>query len=146
MDLVSNFIVSEANIMETGGLGKEYQSGEFIFQQGDAEERMYVVMEGRVELFVDRDGTEVSLGLRKEGDFLGESALFVGELRSSSARTLGSARVLTIDRRTFLRHIQADPTLAFRLVETLSLRIKELDQDVIVLSQALQDCMGERFG
>ena len=80
--------------METGGLGKEYQSGEFIFQQGDAEERMYVVMEGRVELFVDRDGTEVSLGLRKEGDFLGESALFVGELRSSSARAHGLARGL----------------------------------------------------
>jgi CRP-like cAMP-binding protein len=132
--------------METGTLGKEYQDGEFIYQQGDAEERMYVILGGRVELFVDRDGTEVSLGLRREGDFLGESALFVGELRSSSARTLGAARVLTVDRRTFLRHIQADPTLAFRLVETLSLRIKELDQDVVVLSQALQDCMGERLG
>jgi CRP/FNR family transcriptional activator FtrB len=132
--------------METGGLGKEYQNDEFIFRQGDAEERMYVVMEGRVELFVDKDGTEVSLGLRREGDFLGESALFVGELRSSSARAHGLARVLTIDRRSFLRHIQADPTLAFRLVETLSLRIKELDQDVVVLSRALQDCMAERLG
>lgn len=130
--------------METGALGKEYVDGEYIFRQGDAEERMYVVLGGRVELLVDRDGTEVSLGLRREGDFLGESALFVGEIRSSSARSLGSTRVLTIDRRTFIRHIQQDPTLAFRLVETLTLRIKELDQDVIVLTKALQDCMSQR--
>ena len=146
MDLVSKFIFSEGKIRETGALGKAYQDGEFIFQKGDAEERMYVVLDGRVELFVDRDGAEISLGLRREGDFLGESALFVGELRSSSARALGAAKVLTVDRRSFLRRIQEDPTLAFRLVETLSLRIKELDQDVIVLSRALQDCMGERLG
>jgi CRP-like cAMP-binding protein len=132
--------------MQTGALGKEYQDGEFIFQQGDAEECMYVVLEGRVELLVDRDGTKVSLGLRKQNDFLGESALFVGEIRSSSARSLGAARVLSVDRRTFLRRVQEDPTLAFRLVETLSLRIKEMDQDVLVLSRALQDCMGEMMG
>lgn len=132
--------------METSALGRAYQDGEYIFHQGDAEERMYVVLDGRVELLVDRDGAEVSLGLRRKGDFLGESALFVGEIRSSSARVLGSANVLTVDRRSFLRQIQQDPTLAFRLVETLSLRIKEMDQDVLVLSKALQDCMQERMG
>lgn len=131
--------------MDTGALGKAYQGGEFIFQQGDAEECMYVVLEGKVELLVKRDGAEVSLGLRRKGDFLGESALFVGEIRSSSARAHGPANVLTIDRRTFLRHIQQDPTLAFRLVETLTQRIKELDQDVLVLTKALQDCMHERM-
>ena len=81
-----------------------------------------------------------------KGDFLGESALFVGEIRSSSARVLGKANVLTVDRRSFLKQIQQDPTLAFRLVETLTLRIKELDQDVVVLSRALQECMQERMG
>ena len=61
-------------------------------------------------------------------------------------KVLDAVRVLPVDGRSFLSRVQEDPTLAFRLLETLSLWIDELVQDVSALSRALRDCMGERLG
>jgi CRP-like cAMP-binding protein len=47
-------------------------------------------------------------------------------------------RVLTVDKRNFLRRLSEDPTLAFRLVETMSRRVRELSDEVIRLKRALE--------
>ena len=131
--------------MESGNLGRLYQHEETVFRQGQAGECMYVILEGKVEVFLEREGEEVPLKLCREGDFLGEMALFNREVHASSARALGNTRILTVDRKNFLRRIQEDPTIAFRLVEKLSQQIKELNQEVAVLSRAVQDCLGEQL-
>jgi len=38
--------------------------------------------------------------------------------------------VLTVDRRTFLRRVQEDPSLAFHILRSLSHRVRELDVEV----------------
>ena len=131
--------------MKTGDLGKEYADRAVIFRQGESGDWMYVVQEGKVEVYLERDGAEIPLRLCREGDFLGEMALFRGELRPYNARAMGRARLLTVDKKNFLRRIQEDPTMAFRLVEELSRRIQELNEDIAVLSLALRDCMGEQL-
>jgi len=131
--------------MKTGGLGKEYLDREVIFRQGEVGDWMYVVQEGKVEIYLEREGNEIPLRLCREGDFLGEMALFRGELRPYNARAIDKARLLTVDKKNFLRRIQEDPTMAFRLVEELSRRIQELNEDIAVLSRALRDCMGEQL-
>ena len=131
--------------MKTGDLGKEFPDREVIFRQGESGDWMYVIQEGKVEVYLERDGNEVPLRLCREGDFLGETALFRGELRPYNARSMGKVRLLTVDKKNFLRRIQEDPTMAFRLVEELSQRIQELNEDIAVLSRALRDCMGEQL-
>jgi len=126
-------------------LGKEYQDRTVIFRQGEAGDWMYVIQEGKVEVYLERDGNEIPLRLCREGDFLGEMALFRGELRPYNARAMGKARLLTVDKKNFLRRIHEDPTMAFRLVEELSRRIQELNEDIAILSRALRDCMGEQL-
>jgi CRP-like cAMP-binding protein len=116
--------------MDAGALGKVYQDGEVIIRQGDVGDCMYVIQEGHVEVVIERDSEEVHLAVRGEGDFFGEMAIFDREVRSATIRALGPVRVLTVDRRNFLRRIQADPSLAFHVVETLSLRVRELDNEV----------------
>ena len=131
--------------MKTGDLGKEYQDRTVIFRQGEAGDWMYVIQEGKVEVYLERDGNEIPLRLCREGDFLGEMALFRGELRPYNARAMGKTRLLTVDKKNFLRRIHEDPTMAFRLVEELSRRIQELNEDIAILSRALRDCMGEQL-
>ena len=131
--------------MKTGDLGREYSDRAVIFRQGESGDWMYVVQEGKVEVYLERDGAEIPLRLCREGDFLGEMALFRGELRPYNARAVGKARLLTVDKKNFLRRIQEDPSMAFRLVEELSRRIQELNEDIAVLSRALRDCMGEQL-
>lgn len=90
---------------------------------------MYVIQEGQVEILIENDGQEIHLAVRKEGDFVGEMAIFERTVRSATVRASGSVRVLTIDKRNFLRRISQDPSLAFRIVETMSYRIRELSEE-----------------
>ncbi|MCC7362219.1 MAG: cyclic nucleotide-binding domain-containing protein [Anaerolineales bacterium] len=131
--------------METGALGAPYAPGQIIVQQGAPGECMYVILEGKVEVFIERDGGEVSLKCCREGDFLGELALFNREQHAASARALEATRVLSIDRKTFLRRIQEDPTLAFGLVQSLCQQVKELNNEVALLNTVVRESLHEHL-
>lgn len=116
--------------MDTGALGKIYEDGELIIRQGEVGDCMFVIQEGEVEVFVVQDGREVRLAVRGEGDFVGEMAIFEREVRSANVRALGRARVLTVDKKNFLRRVHEDPSLAFRIVQNMSHRIREMSEEV----------------
>jgi len=120
--------------MASGDLGTQYRDGETIVRQGDSGECLYVVQDGRVEVVQEQDGQEVRLAILEKSDFFGEGALFDRETRSATVRALGDVRVLTVEKKTLLRRIQEDPTLAYRIIETLSHRIRGLDGKVTRLT------------
>ena len=122
--------------MANGELGRQYGGGETIVREGESGDCLYVIQDGKVEVFQERDGAEVQLAVLKESDFFGEGSLFDREKRSATVRALGEVRVLTVDRKTLLRRIQEDPTLAYRIIETMSHRIRELDATVTRLTVA----------
>ena len=108
-------------------LGRVYQDGEEVVRQGDAGDCMFTIQEGRLEVLVGSPGrSEVRIGIMEKGAIFGEMAIFEHEVRSATVRALGPARVLTIDKKTFLRRVQEDPSIAFNLVRTMSQRIRKL--------------------
>jgi CRP-like cAMP-binding protein len=108
-------------------LGKPFRDGEVIVQQGDTGDCMYVVQKGKVEVLTAKGGADLRLAVLGEGDFFGEMALFEREVRSATVRALGDVWVLTLEKKSFLRKVQEDPSLAFRILEKMSHRIRELD-------------------
>ena len=122
--------------MDTGALGKIYQDGEVIVRQGDVGECMYVIQDGQVEVVIEDNGIEVVLAERGEGEFFGEMAIFDRDVRSATVRAKGQVRAITVDKKSFLRRIHKDPSLAFRLVEMMSSRIRELSDEVARLSES----------
>jgi len=117
--------------METGALGKVYEDGDYLMRQGTEGDCMFVIQQGQVEVVREQDGKETRLAVRGEGDFVGEMAIFERELRMASVRALGQVRALTVDKRNVLRRFQEDPSLAFRIVETMSRRLRELSAQVL---------------
>ncbi len=115
---------------KVGELGKIYKSGETIVRQGDVGECMCFIQSGQVEVIRESDGKEVKLAELGQGEFFGEMALFEKGVRSATVRPLGEVRILTVDKRLFLRKIHEDPALAFHIMQKMSLRIRELDQEL----------------
>ncbi len=114
----------------TGALGRVYQDGEVIIRQGEVGDSMFVIQQGQIQVLVEREGHEVPLRVAGEGEAVGEMAIFEREVRSATVRALGEVRVLTIDKKNFLRRITEDPSLAFRMVQIMSRRIRELSAEV----------------
>jgi CRP/FNR family transcriptional regulator, cyclic AMP receptor protein len=119
--------------MDAGALGKFLHDGEIIVRQGDVGECMYVIQTGRVEVFKEQNGEEVPLGTLEAGDFFGEMALVDRAVRSATVRAIGETRLLSVDKRTFLRRVHEDPALALRIVEKMSRRIRDLHKELVRL-------------
>ena len=114
-------------------LGNEFEDGEIIIRQGDVGDSMFVIQEGEAEVIAHKDGHDVVLAIRGAGDMVGEMAIFEKQVRYADVRAKGRVRVLTVDKKNFLRRINEDPSLAYRLVQTLSRRLRELSEEVAVL-------------
>jgi CRP-like cAMP-binding protein len=117
--------------MESGALGKLYHDGEAIVREGETGDCMYVVQAGQVEVLQGKENKEVRLAVLNEGDFFGEMAIFEREVRSATVRAIGEVRVLTVEKKNFLRRIQEDPSLAYHIVKTMSHRIRDLNAELV---------------
>ncbi len=121
--------------MDSGGLGKVYQPGDILICQGEIGESMFVIQEGQVALVREQEGEEVFLGVRSAGEILGEMALFEKEVQMATIRAVSQVRVLTVDKKNFLGRVHEDPSLAYRLFQLMSRRIRELSQQVALLNR-----------
>ncbi len=135
-DTVASLFVKKTTLaareekVRLGELGKIYRPGEAIVRQGEVGDCMYVIQSGSVEVVRESDGKEVRLAELSDGDFFGEMALFEKDVRSATVRPLNEVRVLTIDKKIFLRKIHEDPSLAFRIMQKMSQRIREIDGEL----------------
>jgi len=111
---------------KVANLGKLYKDGEIIVRQGETGNCMYVIQQGEVEVLAFTNGREFHLRGLGPNDFFGEMALFEEETRTATIRSTGPSRILTIDKKSFLGGIHEDPSLAFRIVKTMSHRIRDL--------------------
>jgi len=125
--------------MSQGALGRIYHHGEVIIRQGEAGDGLFVIQEGQLEILSEHEGGETRIRVAGSGELIGEMAVFERQVRSATVRALGEARVLSVDRKNFLRRINEDPSLAFRLVETMSRRIRELTAELVRLKTALRE-------
>jgi CRP-like cAMP-binding protein len=123
--------------LEESALGTTYHNGEVIIRQGEKIDCMYIILSGKVEVTRENSGKEgraVRITVLDEGRFFGTVPLFerLGSANTvrSTVRALGEVRVITVDKKTLLRRIHEDPSLAYRILETMSRRILELEEMV----------------
>jgi len=101
-----------------------YQNGEIIFQEGDSNRDLYIIQEGKVEIWKKTEAAEIRLATFNRGDFFGDMALLQGGTRFASAKAAGPTKLLVIQPGGFLLKIRRDPTFAFEMLQALSYRIK----------------------
>ena len=123
--------------MEEGALGREYSDGEIICREGEIGNCLYVIQAGEVDVVREESGSEVVISSLQTGAIFGEMAIIDRQPRSRTVRAKGKARVLTLDKKAFLRRVHEDPSLAFQILRQMSLRIRSQDQEIVRLRQLL---------
>lgn len=121
--------------MKNGELGKIYSDGEVIFKEGEKGEMMYVIQSGKVTITKKGVSGDTPIATLKDGEIFGEMSLFDKLPRSAAAIASGEARVLSIDKKKLFSTISRDPTLVFKILETMSQRIRRLDEDMTKLKK-----------
>jgi CRP-like cAMP-binding protein len=124
---------------EDGSLGKDYKDGDNIFEENSIGREMYIILTGKVKVIKERDGVETTLATLEEGEFFGEMSLFDNNPRSATVKALGNIKLLEINQKNFLKKISRDPSLAFRMLEKMSQRIRKTDDKILSCTVEIKD-------
>jgi CRP-like cAMP-binding protein len=116
---------------EESSLGKDYKDGSIIFEENSIGKEMYIILSGKVKITKEKDNLETTLATLEEGDFFGEMSLFDNNPRSATTKASGDVRLLEINQKNFLKKITKDPSLAFRILEKMSQRIRITDETIL---------------
>jgi sigma-B regulation protein RsbU (phosphoserine phosphatase) len=103
----------------------DIESGEVLCRENEPGDSLYIVIEGRVEILLGIETPDekiiTSIG---PGEFIGEMSLVLpGGLRTASVRAATPARLWMMTRVDFDALLHRQPTLAYAMVKTLTMRL-----------------------
>jgi CRP-like cAMP-binding protein len=105
------------------------KAGELLFRKGDPGRCMYVILEGRIQIYMELDnGQAAVLRVLESTQFFGEMALLDGGERSANALTLTPCEFFVLERASFLNLITTYPELMTALLSGLSERLRRTDE------------------
>lgn len=111
---------------------------QFVFWDGDAPERFYVITEGSVKAVKHSSlGKEFIIAFFGPGEMFGEVAVFENKSYPASAQAVARTRVLGISREDFLAFLTDRPQVALRIINVLGGRLRDAQG-------RLRDLAGER--
>src|SRR3954470_23265903 len=96
---------------------ENFNSGEYIFREGESGNRLYLIVEGEIRISRHVPGSgEEALAVLKAGSIFGEMAVFDRSERSTDAISNGGTRVLTISRSDFEMLLDLNRELAYKIL------------------------------
>lgn len=114
---------------------EKFKSGEYIFREGEAGNRLYLIVDGEVRISRDVPGSgEEALAVLKPGALFGEMSVFDRSERSTHAISNGGTTVLTISRPDFEMLLDFNRELAYKVlwacVRLLSGRLRQTNDSL----------------
>jgi HEAT repeat protein len=101
-----------------------YEPGEVIFEENQEPHHLYLVVQGKVEVFRRVNDHERALAHLGEKECFGEMAILDEQPRSASVRAIEPTTALKIDRESFRELIMERPHIAFAIFKILSGRLR----------------------
>jgi len=132
----SRMLLAEARI-------ELYSDDEILFERGTPADRLFLVLDGHVEVFFDEGGRKSVLEVAKRPALLGEAALFTDGQYSDGARTVGFAKVVTVPAQAFRNALDNRFDLAQRMLATMSMRLRGL---VVQIAELKLKSTAQRVG
>ena len=98
-----------------------------IFEEGQNDRKMFIVLDGKIQLYVTRHGKEVDVCVVEQYQFFGEIEMFKNRPRSVSAKALTNARLAVIKTRLQLEQFIAEnPTFSGKMTLQMGHRLAEM--------------------
>jgi CRP/FNR family transcriptional regulator, cyclic AMP receptor protein len=145
----------DASALRAGIIQVNLDRGERLFSEGDAGDKLYIILEGKIKLTkAAPDGRENLLSVHGPGEMFGELSLFDPIPRTSSATAVTSARLAGLAHDDLRTWLSTRPEVAMHLLQALAQRLRRINDvkaDLVFtdvpgrVAKALLD-LADRFG
>lgn len=122
---------------------RAYRTGELVFSKGDTGSAMFLVLTGKVEIFLPPEGGAERVDLKEvaEGEHFGELALFDAKPRSASAEALTDCVLLELSREHFVSDIVRSEAAVLAVLSEMAVRLR--DTNSLLSQRAAKDVVKE---
>jgi CRP/FNR family cyclic AMP-dependent transcriptional regulator len=121
-----------------------FDDGDVIVREGERGREMYVIQSGSVEVTKLVDGQRVPLATLQRGAFFGEMSLLESLPRYATVRAKGKTTLIVLEPGSLLGLIRRDPTFAFEMLQQMSGRIRQLDDQLVTALAQLAEARAAR--
>ena len=113
--LFKGFTANGTKRLIDAGEVKQHAAGQVLLKEGDSSDFVLLVLSGRLEVFVEREGKHLVLTDANPGAIIGELAMLCGTPRSASVRAKENSAVLEWPDEAFRTLLVRDPSLSQRI-------------------------------
>ena len=100
-----------------------YDTGQVMFNAGDAADAAYIIISGQVEISVPTPSGPIVVNTLGRNDILGEIAIFGDVPRTATATAQTRLETLKISKELFTKIIRENPDAALELIKVLAARL-----------------------
>lgn len=116
---------------------------EKICSEGSYGTEMYVIIDGKVKISLRRKGEDFELTTLEAGEFFGEMCLLEDEPRSADAIAVEPTTLMVIDKISFNKVAQKNPSLIFKIMKALSCRLRESNERLLEYKHEFESQLGD---
>lgn len=117
--LMNGLTLREARIFALLSRIEKYKAGDRVIKEGDWARDMYVIVDGELQAWVDRDGDRLELSTMGRGAVLGEAGFF-GQRRTANVDAMSAARLLRFGSEELERLRKRYPRIAAAVFRNLN--------------------------
>jgi len=111
-----------------GGRRQRLRPGAVLFSEGDASNRVILLLAGRVKVSsLTEEGQETVLGFRGAGEVLGELSAIDGAEHNATVTVVEDGEALVVPAARFLAALEEQPGLAVTLLRLVIERLRDAD-------------------
>ena len=111
-----------------------HQDGQFLFREGEPGDAAYIVLKGKVSVFIETEKGSVEIAQLKRGDVVGEISILCDVPRTASVKAVESVQTLKVTKDTFIHLLTEFPEIAIEIMRELAARLNKTN---IQLREAL---------
>jgi CRP-like cAMP-binding protein len=134
VSLFEGFTQEQLRLLAFGAESMRLSAGRELYGEGAEADSAYIVVNGRIVLYRERDGDSAVVGYARSGAMLGELALIAQTKRLTSARAEVDTDLLRLNRKLFRRILEEYPELALMLRERIIDQLQALIRRIEALA------------
>jgi small-conductance mechanosensitive channel/CRP-like cAMP-binding protein len=125
--LFKSFTDVQLDALLPRGQAVHFGRGERLIEQAEEGESMFILVDGKADVVVHREGKQAHVASLKPGDCFGEMSLLTGEKRSATVAAVTDCEVVEIGKAVLAKSLKENPQLLAMLGEILARRRMETE-------------------
>ena len=105
-----------------------YKEGQYVFRVGESPDKMFLLVNGSVGIFLPTNETTVPNFVLQENELFGEMGVIENELRMATARCLVASEILSITKDEFDKRVNSSDVFVKGSLKALSYRLRSVEK------------------